>query len=239
MMTQLSVNINKVALIRNSRGQNRPDLLKFAKDCIRFGADGITVHPRPDERHIRKQDVYDLKEAIDVELNVEGYPSESFLKMIEEVSPAQCTLVPDPPEALTSSAGWDTIQHQSFLTEVCSRLKEAGVRSSIFVETKLNELDAAALIQTDRIEFYTEPYAAQFNKHPHKAVEAFVVAATHAHKLELEINAGHDLNLENLTLFAKSVPNLLEVSIGHALVIDALYMGIEKTIKAYQQCLGK
>ncbi|MEM6261226.1 MAG: pyridoxine 5'-phosphate synthase [Bacteroidota bacterium] len=238
-MTSLSVNLNKVALIRNARGSNRPNLLQVAQDVITFGADGITVHPRPDERHVRRQDVYDLKHILEVEFNVEGYPSEAFLQMIEEVKPDQCTLVPDPPEALTSNAGWDTMKHQHFLMEVVQRLQAVGVRVSIFIETDLDRIGKAAEIGTDRIELYTEPYAQQFPQNPEAAVEPFARSAAFAHELGLGVNAGHDLNLDNLTLFAERVPHLQEVSIGHALVSDALYLGFETTIQRYQQCLGK
>ena len=236
-MTQLSVNLNKVALIRNSRGRNLPDIVQVAQDCIKFGAQGITMHPRPDERHAMRKDIYALKEAISVELNVEGFPSESFLQMIEEVKPAQCTLVPDAPDALTSNAGWDTLKHRHFLMEVIQRIKTAGVRSSIFIETDLDRIAMAKEIGADRIELYTEHYASEYEKGRPEAVEPYARAAAYAHELELGINAGHDLNLDNLKHFATEVPNLEEVSIGHALVCDALYMGLEKTVHAYLDCL--
>jgi pyridoxine 5-phosphate synthase len=238
-MTKLSVNLNKVALIRNSRGRNEPDLVRVAQDCVSYGADGITLHPRPDERHARKQDIYDLKPVLSVELNVEGYPSEAFLQMIEEVKPAQCTLVPDPPGVLTSNAGWDTSKNKHFLLDIILRIEAAGVRSSLFIETDLSMIEIAAEIGTDRIELYTEPYALGFKENPEKAVEPYSRAANFAHELGLGINAGHDLSLVNLKYFAEQVPYLDEVSIGHALVGDALYLGFKETIRKYQQCLGK
>lgn len=238
-MTQLSVNLNKVALIRNSRGRNEPDLVQVAQDCIGFGADGITLHPRPDERHARKQDIYDLKPVLEVELNVEGYPSASFLQMIEEVKPAQCTLVPDPPGALTSNAGWNTRKHKHFLLDIILRLEAVGVRSSLFIETDLSQIEAAREIGSNRIELYTEPYAEGYAADREVAVEPYVRAAAFAHEIGLGINAGHDLSLENLTYFSEKVPHLDEVSIGHALVGDALYFGFKETIHRYQKCLGK
>lgn len=238
-MVQLSVNLNKVALIRNSRGRNLPDVEQVAMDCVRFGADGITLHPRPDERHARKSDVYALKESLSVELNVEGYPSESFLQMIEAVKPAQCTLVPDPPDVLTSNAGWDTQRHKHFLLDIILRLQAAGVRTSLFVEPDLDRIAGAKEIGADRIELYTEAYASQFAAGHPEAVEPYARAAAYAHELDLGVNAGHDLNLDNLTLFAEKMPHLLEVSIGHALITDALYLGLEETIRRYQLCLGK
>ncbi len=236
-MTKLSVNINKFATLRNARGGNNPDVRQAAIDCVRFGAQGITVHPRPDERHIRRRDVLAIAPVIDVEFNIEGYPAEAFLRLVEEVRPAQCTLVPDPPGVLTSNAGWDTRQHQGFLREVVARLQAAGVRVSIFSETKLDWIDGARETGTDRIELYTEPYAAQYASGREAAIAPFVQAAKHAQTLGLGINAGHDLSLENLQYFHQHIPGLLEVSIGHALVCDALYMGLEKTIAAYLQCL--
>lgn len=238
-MVDLSVNVNKIALLRNSRGHNVPDVLKVAQDCVQFGADGITVHPRPDERHIRKTDVYMLKEALDVELNVEGFPSEDFLSMIEEVKPAQCTLVPDPPEALTSNAGWNTLQHKHFLLEVIQRIQAAGVRSSIFIETDLSMIEGAREIGTDRIELYTESYAKDYAQGKSHAVKPYARAAAFAHEIGLEVNAGHDLNQINLAHFAQHLPMLKEVSIGHALISEALYDGLETTIRNYQACLGK
>ncbi|MEL6671927.1 MAG: pyridoxine 5'-phosphate synthase [Bacteroidota bacterium] len=238
-MTLLSVNLNKVALLRNSRGRDFPNVVQVAQDCVRFGADGITMHPRPDERHAKKQDIYDLKEALAVELNVEGYPSEDFLRMIEEVQPAQCTIVPDPPGALTSSAGWDTVRHKHFLLDIISRIQAAGVRASIFIETDLDRLGMAKEIGTDRIEFYTEPYAAQFAKGDESAVEPFARAAAYADEIGLEVNAGHDLDLYNLPLLKERLPMLKEVSIGHVLITDAIYLGLEETIRRYQAALGK
>lgn len=236
-MVHLSVNLNKVALIRNSRGRNLPDLVQIARDCVLFGADGITLHPRPDERHARKQDVYDLKSVLNVELNVEGYPSEDFLRMVETVRPAQCTLVPDPPEALTSNAGWNTIGHKYFLLDVILRLQAAGVRTSIFIDTDLDSIEAAREIGTNRIELYTEAYASQYALGNHSAVEPYTRAAAFAHELGLEVNAGHDLNLHNLRWFVQNIPSLKEVSIGHALVSDALYFGLKETINKYKACL--
>jgi pyridoxine 5-phosphate synthase len=238
-MIHLSVNLNKVALIRNSRGRNVPDLLQVAHDCIRFGADGITLHPRPDERHARQQDIRVLQPALSVELNVEGYPSEAFLALIEETRPAQCTLVPDPPGALTSSAGWDTIAHASFLREVVDRIHAAGVRSSIFIDTDLARIERAKAIGAHRIELYTEHFASQYAQGNRAAVEPYVQAGRHAQDLGLGVNAGHDLTLDNLAFFAEKLPFLDEVSIGHALVCDALYLGLADTISRYQACLGK
>lgn len=236
-MTKLSVNINKFATLRNARGGNNPDVRQAAIDCVRFGAQGITVHPRPDERHIRRTDVFEVAAAIDVEFNIEGYPSEDFLRLVEQVRPAQCTLVPDPPGVLTSNAGWDTITHRAFLQDVVARLHAAEVRVSIFSETDLANIDGARATGTDRIELYTEPYAAQYAIDRAHAIAPFVVAARHAHAIGLGLNAGHDLSLQNLAFFHQHIPNLLEVSIGHALVCDALYMGLETTIKRYREQL--
>jgi pyridoxine 5-phosphate synthase len=236
-MTKLSVNINKFATLRNARGGNNPDVCKAAVDCERFGAQGITVHPRPDERHIRRKDVFDIAKAIKVEFNIEGYPSESFLRLIEEVRPAQCTLVPDPPGVLTSNAGWDVLQNMGYLKDVMARLHSAQVRTSLFLGTDLRQIDAAKEIGADRIELYTEPYAAEFtNDHVH-AIAPYIRASRHAQLIGIGLNAGHDLNLENLRYFKENVVHLQEVSIGHALVCDALYMGLEKTIQAYLECL--
>lgn len=237
-MTKLSVNINKFATLRNARGGNNPDVRQAAIDCERFGAQGITVHPRPDERHIRRTDVHEVAAAITVEFNIEGYPSEDFLRLVEDVRPAQCTLVPDPPGVLTSNAGWDAIQHQSQLQEVVARLHAAGIRTSIFMETDLRQIDAARACGTDRIELYTEPYAAHYAQDRASAIAPFVRAAQHAHGIGLGLNAGHDLSLENLKYFHQQIPHLLEVSIGHALVCDALYLGLEKTIHQYLLQLG-
>jgi pyridoxine 5-phosphate synthase len=232
-MTQLSVNINKIATLRNARGGNHPDVLKVAQSCETFGAQGITVHPRPDERHIRYQDVRDLKPIVKTELNVEGYPSKSFMKLVLETKPNQVTLVPDPPEALTSNAGWDTVKHQAFLSEIIAELKQHGIRTSIFVDTDLKNIGAALATGTNRIELYTENYATTFAVNKEAAVAPYREAAILAHSLGLGLNAGHDLNLYNLKYFAKNVPNLLEVSIGHALIADALYFGLENTIQLY------
>ena len=236
-MIKLSVNINKVATIRNARGGNLPDVLKFALDCERFGADGITVHPRPDERHIRNQDVKDLKGNIATELNVEGYPSADFLKLVKSVKPHQVTLVPDPPEALTSNSGWDTIACLPFLKDIVSDLHQHSIRVSVFIGTDLKHVEYAALTGTDRVELYTEPYAAMFNVNKEKAVKPFLEAALLAQQAGLKVNAGHDLSLENLYFLVKSIPWIQEVSIGHALISEALYLGIEKTIIAYKQIL--
>ncbi len=232
-MTKLSVNINKVATLRNARGGNVPNVINVAKDCERFGAQGITVHPRPDERHITRKDVYVLMEVVQTEFNIEGYPSEDFIQMVLEVKPAQVTLVPDPPGVLTSNAGWDTIEHEAFLTEIVSRFKNAGIRTSIFIETDLDKIEGAAKTGTDRVELYTEDYASNYSVDREKAIAPYVLAAQKANELSLGLNAGHDLSLENLNYFAKNIPGLLEVSIGHALIADALYFGLENTIQMY------
>lgn len=238
-MTKLSVNINKIALIRNARAGNHPDLYQFAKDLERFGAEGITVHPRPDERHIRYADIPVLKELLTTEFNIEGNPTDAFLDLVLQNKPDQCTLVPDSPDALTSDAGWDCIKHKDFLTEVIRRLQGAGIRVSLFLEPNEDQLYAAKLTGTDRIEFYTGPYAANYDKNPDQAVSAFAKAAKIAHSLHLGINAGHDLNLKNLKHFKQNIPNLLEVSIGHALISDALYFGLANTVSMYKELLGK
>ncbi len=236
-MTKLSVNVNKIATLRNARGGNVPNVLKVALDCESFGADGITVHPRPDERHIRYADVYELRPALRTEFNIEGNPTEQFIDLVLKVKPAQVTLVPDAPDAITSNAGWDTRKHFDFLVKVIDRFKSAGIRTSIFVGTDLELITLAAQTGTDRVELYTEPYAAQYPQDPAAAVAPFAEAAKHAHKLGLGINAGHDLSLENLKYFHDNVPYLSEVSIGHALISDALYLGLETTIARYQECL--
>ncbi|MCL3780456.1 pyridoxine 5'-phosphate synthase [Prolixibacteraceae bacterium JC049] len=236
-MTRLSVNINKIATLRNSRGGNMPNVLQSAIDCEKFGGQGITVHPRPDERHIRYQDVRDISPVVTTEFNIEGYPCESFMKLVMEVKPTQVTLVPDPPEALTSNAGWDTVTNKDFLIEVVSTLKAAGIRTSIFVDTNLENIKGAAEVGTDRIELYTEPYAEMYPENREKAVAPFVEAANLAHQLGLGINAGHDLSLENLAYLKEQIPFMDEVSIGHALIADALYLGLEETIKRYLRCL--
>ena len=236
-MTKLSVNINKIATIRNARGGNTPNVVKVAIDCERFGADGITVHPRPDERHITTQDVYDLKEVVTTEFNIEGYPDERYMRLIEDTIPAQATLVPDPPHVLTSNAGWDTVKHQDQLAELVKEFRRLGVRSSIFVDTNPVHIEYAAKCGVDRIELYTGPFAEDFSSDPVKAIESYVFAAELAHSLGLEINAGHDLSLDNLKFFKQSIPWLAEVSIGHALISDALYLGLENTIQRYKLLL--
>ncbi|MDE6556212.1 MAG: pyridoxine 5'-phosphate synthase [Duncaniella sp.] len=236
-MTKLSVNINKIATLRNARGENRPDLLKVALDCERFGAQGITVHPRPDERHIRRDDVYQLRPAIKTEFNIEGYPSEDFMKIVLAVRPEQATLVPDAADAITSSAGWDVVNNREFLTSIVERLREAGIRSSIFVGTDPVQIREAAATGADRVELYTKPYADLFPLDPAAAVAPFVEAAEMAFHCGLGVNAGHDLSLENLGYFHKAIPRLSEVSIGHALICDALYLGLETTIHRYLDAL--
>ena len=236
-MTNLSVNINKVATLRNARGGNLPNVEQVAIDCEQFGADGITVHPRPDERHIRYNDVYMLRPLVKTEFNIEGYPSEAFLDLVLKVKPAQVTLVPDAPDVLTSSAGWDVASNLEFLTAVVDRLKEAGIRTSIFVGTDTDNIKMAARTGADRVELYTGPYAEEYEKNPDTAVAPYVTAADAAHREGLGVNAGHDLNLKNLKFFKENVKYLNEVSIGHSLIADALYMGLEATIKAYKECL--
>jgi len=240
MKTRLSVNINKIALIRNARGSNFPDIIKFAKDCEAFGAEGITVHPRPDERHIRYADIPQLKEIVTTEFNIEGNPRlQKFMDLVLQHKPHQCTLVPDDASALTSDSGWDTITHADFLTEVISTLKANGVRVSIFCDPQAKYLEGAKKVGADRIEFYTGPYAKMYPKDKEKAIQKYAQAAKVAQELDLGINAGHDLNLHNLTYLNQQIPNLLEVSIGHALVVDALYYGIQNTIQMYLQCLAE
>ena len=237
-MTRLSVNINKIATLRNSRGGNNPDLIQVALDCERFGAQGITVHPRPDERHIRYADVYALKEHVTTEFNIEGNPMEaSFVELVLAVKPEQVTLVPDALGQITSNHGWDTIQHQELLKRLIAPFKEAGIRTSIFVDPVLEMVEAAATTGTDRIELYTEPYATEFPTNPTQAVASYRKAAFKAHQVGLGINAGHDLSLENLAFFAANVNPLDEVSIGHALICDALYYGLENTIQLYRRQL--
>ncbi|HZK68638.1 MAG TPA: pyridoxine 5'-phosphate synthase [Paludibacter sp.] len=236
-MTKLSVNINKIATIRNARGGNVPNICQVAIDCERFGAEGITVHPRPDERHIRFADVWDLKAILKTEFNIEGYPTPDFIKLVKSVKPHQVTLVPDPPEALTSNAGWDTVTHLNFLKEVVSDFQSFGIRVSIFVDTNLVNVEYAAKTGTDRVELYTEPYASDYPKDREAAVAPFVEAAKLAKKLGLGLNAGHDLSLENLNFLHLRIPTIDEVSIGHALIADALYFGLEDTIKRYKKQL--
>ena len=236
-MTKLSVNVNKIATLRNARGGNMPNVLKVALDCEVFGADGITVHPRPDERHIRYSDVYELRPQLRTEFNIEGYPYDPFLNLVLQVKPNQVTLVPDAPDAITSNAGWDTRTHFDFLSEIIDRFNQVGIRTSIFVDTDPELIEFAAKTGTDRIELYTEPYASAYASDREKAVAPFIKAAALAHKLGLGINAGHDLNLENLRYFHEQIPVLDEVSIGHALITDALYLGLQETIRQYKDCL--
>lgn len=237
-MARLSVNINKVATIRNSRGGNIPNVVTVAIDCERFGAEGITVHPRPDERHIRYQDVYDLRPVVKTEFNIEGYPAKSFIDLVLKVKPEQVTLVPDPPGAITSNAGWDTIKNESFLKEVVTEFKNSGIRTSIFIDTNLDNISNAANTGTDRIELYTEPYAQNYPINKEAAIKPFAEAALLAKKCGLGLNAGHDLSLENLKYFNDNIVGLDEVSIGHALISDALYYGLENTIQMYLRQLG-
>jgi pyridoxine 5-phosphate synthase len=232
-MTALSVNINKIATLRNARGGNSPDLIQVALDCESYGAEGITVHPRPDGRHIRYADVYALAPRLKVEFNIEGYPSKDFIDMVLKVKPQQVTLVPDPPEAITSNAGWDTIAHQSFLKECIQEFHKSGIRTSVFVGTNTILIENAAKTGTNRIELFTEQYAIEFKKNQAVAIAPYVKAAQCAHQCGLGLNAGHDLNLENLQYFYKNIPNLAEVSIGHALICDAIYLGLENTIQLY------
>lgn len=238
-MTKLSVNINKIATIRNARGGNTPDLLKAARDIERFGAHGITVHPRPDERHVRYQDVRDLKKIVQTELNVEGNPTPSFVELVLEVMPHQVTLVPDAPDAITSNAGWDTELHFDFLKNTIETFKSKGIRTSIFIDPVPQRIQKAAELKTDRIELYTEYYASHYVQNPELAVAEYKTAAAVAHELGLGINAGHDLNLENLHFFHQNIPHLDEVSIGHALISDALYLGLENSVKMYLHQLQK
>lgn len=232
-MTRLSVNINKIATLRNARGGNNPDVIKVAIDCERFGAQGITVHPRPDERHIRYADVIALKKVVTTEFNIEGYPDERYLKLIRETKPAQATLVPDKPDAITSNAGWDTVKNEVMLTEIISELKSVGVRVSVFVDPSTTMVEGAKKIGADRVELYTEPYASQYHQNKAEAVRPYIKAANVAHAIGLGINAGHDLDLLNLQYLKACIPDLDEVSIGHALICDALYLGLENTIQLY------
>lgn len=236
-MTKLSVNINKIATLRNARGGNLPNVVQAAIRCQEFGAEGITVHPRPDERHIRYADVYDLKSVVTTEFNIEGYPCEKFIELVKKVRPTQVTLVPDAPDAITSNAGWDCITNQDFLKDLVMNFQSVGIRVSIFTDTNIENIRAAAATGTDRIELYTEPYATQFLKDKNAAIAPFVEAAKVAKKLGLGINAGHDLNAENLAFFKQNIPFLDEVSIGHALISDALYLGLQKTIELYKNAL--
>lgn len=236
-MTQLSVNINKIATLRNARGGNNPSVLKVALDCEQFGAQGITVHPRPDERHIRYQDVYDLCPKLTTEFNIEGYPNERFVELVLQVKPHQVTLVPDSPDQITSNSGWDTKAHFEFLRDLVARFKQGGIRTSLFVSADPEMVQGAAKLGADRVELYTEPYATNYAENREEAIAPFVTAAKEARKLGLGLNAGHDLSLENLAYFYQTIPWVDEVSIGHALICDALYIGLEKTIQAYLDCL--
>ena len=234
---RLSVNINKIATLRNARGHNLPDVLKVARDCERFGAQGITVHPRPDERHIRYQDVRDLRPLVKTEFNIEGNPIRSFMDLVLEVKPDQVTLVPDAPDALTSNAGWNTVKHADLLKDIIAEFKQAGIRTSLFVDADPRMVEGAAAIGSDRVELYTESYASGYAGDREEAIAAFVEAARAAESCGLGLNAGHDLNLDNLAYFNRMIPNLVEVSIGHALICDALYFGLENTIQMYLQRL--
>ncbi|PJA07208.1 MAG: pyridoxine 5'-phosphate synthase [Flavobacteriales bacterium CG_4_10_14_0_2_um_filter_32_8] len=236
-MTKLSVNINKIATLRNARGNNLPNLLQVAIDCEKYGAQGITVHPRPDERHITYRDVYELKSIVTTEFNIEGFPNTKFIQLVLAIKPKQVTLVPDPPGVLTSNAGWDTLKQKDFLKEVIAEFKAAKIRTSIFVDTEIVTIENAVATGTDRIEFYTGPYADNFTKNKEEAIAPFVKAAILANQLGLGVNAGHDLNLANLSYFKNNISGLLEVSIGHALICDSLYFGLENTIQKYLACL--
>ncbi len=237
-MTKLSVNINKIATLRNARGGDNPNVLKVALDCERYGAQGITVHPRPDERHIRRQDVYDLRPRLASEFNIEGYPSDEFIALVLDVKPDQVTLVPDAPGQLTSNHGWNTRENQPFLTEVTQRFRERSIRVSIFVDADCEMVEYAAKVGADRVELYTEPYAANYPNGREHAIAPFVRAGEKARELGLGLNAGHDLSLENLAYMHERMPYIDECSIGHALVCDALYLGLEETIKRYLECLA-
>ena len=236
-MTQLSVNINKVATLRNARGENVPNVQRFATDCESFGAQGITVHPRPDERHIRYADVFSLRPLVKTEFNIEGYPSPEFIDLVLKVRPEQVTLVPDAPGDLTSHGGWDVSANMEFLSSLIDRFRDTGIRTSIFVETDIENIKAAARAGADRIELYTKPYADAYETNREAAIEPFIEASRAAHKAGLGVNAGHDLNLQNLAYFHAKLPYLDEVSIGHAIIADALYLGIQETIKRYRECL--
>lgn len=236
-MTKLSVNINKIATLRNARGANNPNVVQVALDCERFGAQGITVHPRPDERHIRFQDAVDLAQVLRTEFNIEGYPDARFMQLIREVRPVQATLVPDPPNAITSNTGWDTLTHQGMLRDIVAELKEMGTRVSIFINPEAKFFEPAKLTGTDRVELYTEPYAAGYPLDRERAVQPYVEVAKLATELGLGLNAGHDLDVHNLAYFKQCLPDLLEVSIGHALICDALYYGLENTIQQYRRQL--
>jgi len=232
-MTKLSVNINKIATLRNSRGGDVPNVVQFAKDIQRFGAEGVTIHPRPDQRHIRYQDAYDLKSEVYTEYNIEGNPIESFIELVLNVKPTQVTLVPDAEDAITSNAGWDTLKHKDFLTDVIKEFQKNGIRTSIFIDPVLKQIEGAKETGTDRIELYTEAFAHQYGLGNNNAIKPYTDAAKLAHQLGLGINAGHDLSLDNIKFFKENIPNLLEVSIGHALIVESLYLGIENVINMY------
>lgn len=236
-MTNLSVNINKIATLRNARGENQPNVQQVAVDCEAFGANGITVHPRPDERHIKYDDVFKLRPLVKTEFNIEGYPTPEFMDLVLKVKPEQVTLVPDAPDALTSSAGWSIEPNMEFLTSIVDALRDAGIRSSIFVDTDIDNIKMAAKTGADRVELFTKPYADNYAKDPEAAVAPYILASQAAHKVGLGVNAGHDLSLENLEYFHKQVPYLNEVSIGHSLISDALYLGLSETIARYKKCL--
>ena len=236
-MTNLSVNINKIATLRNARGGNMPNVVQAAIDCQRFGADGITIHPRPDERHITNRDVYEIKEVINTEFNIEGYPSEKFVKMVLDVKPEQVTLVPDAIDVITSNNGWNTVENQTFLTEIIAEFKNNNIRTSIFVNPQGEMVEGAKKCGSDRVELYTESYANMFETDRSQAIKSYIKAAEIANKCNLEINAGHDLNLQNLSFFVKTIANVSEVSIGHALISDAIYLGLENTIQMYKRLL--
>ncbi len=238
-MTRLSVNINKIATIRNARGGNMPDVTKAAVDCENFGAEGITVHPRPDQRHIRYSDVYAIRPLIRTEFNIEGNPIPDFIKLVTDVVPDQVTLVPDAHDAITSNAGWDTIKHRDFLTDVCKEFKAKGIRTSIFIDAKPEMAEGAALTGCDRVELYTADYAENYPKNPEAAIKDFLATAKRVRECGLGLNAGHDLNLQNLAYFVKTIPWTDEVSIGHAVICDALYMGLENTVKAYLEAIKR
>jgi pyridoxine 5-phosphate synthase len=232
-MTKLSVNINKIATIRNARGGLTPNVIQTAIDCERFGAQGITVHPRPDERHITLRDVYELKDVVSTEFNIEGYPDDRFLKIIKDLRPEQATLVPDPPSVLTSNAGWNVYENEKFLQKIIAQIQDLGVRTALFLDTEIKQLEKVKELGADRIELYTGPYAENYSMHKDLAVFDYVITAQEAHKLGLGVNAGHDLSLDNLSYLIKNIPFINEVSIGHALISDALYLGLENTIQRY------
>lgn len=238
-MTKLSVNINKIALIRNSRGSNLPDISKVAKDCERFGAEGITVHPRPDQRHIKYDDIPILKSVVTTEFNIEGYPNKEFMDLVIANKPHQCTLVPDPPGVLTSDSGWDTIEHHHFLSEIVNELKNNGIRVSLFLNPDLKMMEGAAKVGTDRIELYTGKYANEYTLNKEKAISNHIETANLAKSFNIGVNAGHDLNLDNLRYYQEHINNLLEVSIGHAIVCDSIYYGLHNTIQMYLNLLKK